>query len=589
MRESRVVVYNQDTCTYVRCISHSMPPTAVPPSPGASSLPAAWQDLFTRLNTVAACSDAKILLQDTLTLVCELCGAEYGVMYEYRPEVQEVVCRVRQGNLPDNIGVCLPVGGGLLAEQVTSPGVRFYPDLQAEPDWQSTPGFALYTEAKSMLVVPFTRNGELVAVGEIFDPQEMPLDQIAFVSARLSTEIHKAFLLMQGWRDNARLQALIAIIGELSSTLDRDRLLRLLINYAAELLNAEASSLFLVDEKTGELVLHLASNWQEVPVEKVRVPPGKGIIGETVSTGQPVLVSQAAMDGRHYPKVDLKSGFVTRSVLAVPLRTQELTLGKGMGRQEERIIGGLEALNKRQGDFTQQDARMLELLARQAATILSVADLYADANELFLDVIQALVASIDAKDPYTEGHSRRVSEFSVAIARELGMPPEFIHQVRIGSLLHDVGKIGVPDSILKKPERLTEEEFSRMKEHPAIGGAIMRQVRLLEHILPAIEEHHERLDGRGYPHGLTDEQISLLGRIVAVADVFDALTSDRPYREGWSAEEALSYLHDHMGEHFSPSCVQALTRAYVTGKIRTQKERDTLQRAEKEAPNPSQD
>ncbi len=565
-----------------------MSPTDVPPPSGASPLPAAWQNLFTRLNAIAARFDAKVLLRDTLGLLCELCGAEYGVVYEYRPEVQEVVCRVQQGDLHDNIGVCFPVGRGLLAEQAVSPAMRFYPDLQAEPDWKYTPGSDLPTEARSMLVVPFTRNGELVAVGEIFDPQETPLEEIAFVSARLSTEIHKAFLLMQGWRDNARLQALIAIIGELSSTLDRDRLLRLLINYAAELLNAEASSLFLVDEKTGELVLHLASNWQEVPVEKMRVPPGKGIIGEAVSTGQPVLVSQVDMDERHYPQVDSKSGFVTRSVLAVPLRAQELTLGQGMGRQKERIIGGLEALNKRQGNFTQQDARMLELLARQAATILSVADLYADANELFLDVIQALVASIDAKDPYTEGHSRRVSEFSVAIAQELGLPPEFIHQVRIGSLLHDVGKIGVPDNILKKPGRLTEDEFARMKEHPAIGGAIMRQVRLLEGVLPAIEEHHERLDGRGYPHGLTDEQISLLGRIVAVADVFDALTSDRPYREGLSAEEALAYLHEHMGGHFSPACVQALTRAYVGGKIRTQKERDTLRRAQQEAHNPPQ-
>ncbi len=561
-----------------------MPPSDVSSASAFSPLPAPWQDLFARLNRVAACYDAKVLLRDTLALLCELCGAEYGAMCEYRPEVQEVVCRIRQGELRGNIGVCLPIGRGLLAEQVTSPQVRFFPDVQAEPGWKHTPGFAQYPEAKSLLVIPFARNGELVAVGEIFDPQEIPLEQIVFASARLSSEIHKAFLLLQGWRDNARLQALIAIIGELSSTLDRDRLLRLLINYAAELLDAEASSLFLVDEKTGELVLHLASNWQEVPVEKIRVPPGKGIIGETVSTGKPILVPQANTDGRHYPKVDSKSGFVTRSVLAVPLRAQTLTLGQGMGQHDERIVGGLEALNKRQGNFTRQDARMLTLLAGQAATILSVADLYADANELFLDVIQALVASIDAKDPYTEGHSRRVSEFSVAIAEELSLSPELIHQVRIGSLLHDVGKIGVPDDILKKTGRLTEEEFSRMKEHPAIGGAIMRQVRLLKHVLPAIEEHHERLDGSGYPRGLRGEQISLLGRIVAVADVFDALTSDRPYRDGWSAGEALSYLHDHMKKHFSPDCVQALIRAYLSGKIRTQQERDAL--STPEAPRP---
>ncbi len=551
-----------------------MPPSDISSASAISPLPAPWQDLFARLNHVAACYDAKVLLRDTLALLCELCGAEYGAMYEYRPEVQEVVCRIRHGTWCDDTKVCFPVGRSLLAEQATSPQIRFFPNVRAEPGWKYTPDSDLHREAKSLLVVPFTRNGKLVAVGEIFDPQEIPLEQIAFASARLSTEIHKALLALQSQRDNARLQALVAIIGELNSTLDRDRLLRLLINYAAELLDAEASSLFLIDEETGELVLHLASNWQEVPVEKIRVPPGKGIIGEAVSKEEPILVPQADTDRRHYPKVDLKSGFVTRSVLAVPLRSQMLTLGQNMGQYKARVIGGLEALNKRHGNFTQQDARMAILLAGQAATILSVIDLYADANELFLDAIQALVASIDAKDPYTEGHSRRVSEFSVAIAEELSLSPELIHQVRIGSLLHDVGKIGVPDDVLKKPGRLTKEEFARMKEHPAIGGAIMRQVRLLEHTVPAIEEHHERLDGKGYPRGLIGEQISLLGRIVAVADVFDALTSDRPYRKGWRAEEALAYLNEHAGTQFSARCVRALTRAYATEKIRIQKERD---------------
>ncbi len=558
-----------------------MKPAHASPASAFPLLPPPWATLLARLNSIAAHTDIKMLMRETLALLCEVCRAENGAICEYHSEIREITCHAGRGSLSKMVGSSFPLDGSLLAEQAAAPQVRFFPRLQAEPGWKHTPGAGL-AEAQSLLVVPFHAGGKLVALGEILDPQNVPWEQITFLSARLSTEIHKAFLLLQRWRDNARLQALIAVLGEMSSTLDQEHLLRLLITYAAELLDAEASSLFLLDENAEELVLHLASNWQEVPVEKVRIPAGKGIIGEAVSRGEIIIVHETESDQRHYPQVDTKSGFVTRSVLAVPLQAQALKLGQGMGEKSEGIIGGLEAINKQRGRFTQQDAHLLSLLAQQAATILSVADLYADANELFLDVIQALVASIDAKDPYTEGHSRRVSEFSVAIAEELGLSPEYIHQVRIGSLLHDVGKIGIPDYILGKPGRLTEEEFARMKEHPSIGRRIMEKVRLLERILPAIEEHHERLDGAGYPHGLPEDRISLLGRIVAVADVFDALTSDRPYRDGLPAEEVLDYLHQQAGKHFASDCVQALTRAYMKGKIYTQRERDALRQAEQD-------
>jgi len=219
---------------------------------------------------------------------------------------------------------------------------------------------------------------------------------------------------------------------------------------------------------------------------------------------------------------------------------------------------------------------MMRALAEQAATVLHIANLYADANELFFDTVSAMVAAIDAKDPYTEGHSHRVSEFSIEIARELGLPQEDVHHVRIGSLLHDIGKIGIPDAILIKPGRLTEAEFEVMKQHPAIGAKIMSKVRMLQKEIPAIEQHHERIDGKGYPNGLVEDNISLFGRIVAVADVFDAITSDRPYRQAISAEEALDILHSEIGSHLDKTCVAGLTTAYLEGRIRTQKERDII-------------
>jgi HD-GYP domain-containing protein (c-di-GMP phosphodiesterase class II) len=253
-----------------------------------------------------------------------------------------------------------------------------------------------------------------------------------------------------------------------------------------------------------------------------------------------------------------------------------VVLGQDRGEAESKIIGGLEVVNKLDGMFTEEDAQLLSTLANQTATVLRLARLYAEANELFIDTIKAITTAIDAKDPYTHGHSQRVSDFSVAIAKELNLPPKVIHHIRIGGLLHDVGKIGIPDAILTKPGRLTDDEFKKMKEHPLIGANIMKQVRMLQAELPALAEHHERLDGRGYPFGLRDGQISLVGRVVAVADIFDALTSDRPYRAALSIEDALEILNENRDAHLDGECVDALIQAYVKGDIRTQKEQEQM-------------
>ena len=170
---------------------------------------------------------------------------------------------------------------------------------------------------------------------------------------------------------------------------------------------------------------------------------------------------------RHYKQVDEQSGFVTRSILCVPLRAPSIQLGQERGELQASIIGGAQALNKRNGGaFTQDDIDLFETLASQAATVLKVARLNEETYKLFKGVIKVVAGAVDAKDPYTQGHSQRVSEFAVAIAEELGLPLEQIVHVEIGGILHDVGKIGVPDAILKKDGGLSEQEFDEIKKHP---------------------------------------------------------------------------------------------------------------------------
>ena len=426
------------------------------------------------------------------------------------------------------------------------------------------------------IAFPLFLRGNVLGVVQIFNYTKAPLELIRLLGSRMASEIEKTILLQASEQRSQRLEALVNIIQKISSTLDREQVLLCIIEAARDLLSVEASSLFLLDEETSELTLYISQHTDKTHLPRLRIPPGKGIIGHVVATGETVCSHDVHQDGRHFPGIDQITGFQTRSLLAVPLRSPAVVLGQDRGEAESKIIGGLEAVNKINGIFTNEDAQLLSTLANQAATVLRLANLYADANELFLDTLKAITTAIDAKDPYTHGHSQRVSDFSVAIAKEMNLPPEVIHHIRIGGLLHDVGKIGIPDGILTKPGRLTEDEFRKMKEHPAIGENIMGQVRMLKNELPALSEHHERFDGSGYPRGLTGEEISLVGRIVATADAFDAITSNRPYRQELSAEEALEILNEARGTHLDPQCVDALINAYIKGSIRTQQEQETL-------------
>ncbi len=192
----------------------------------------------------------------------------------------------------------------------------------------------------------------------------------------------------------------------------------------------------------------------------------------------------------------------------------------------------------------------------------------AENRELFMSSIQMLAGAVDEKDPYTRGHSDRVTKYSVLIAKEMGMPEDFLETVQVSAQLHDVGKIGIEDRILKKPGALTAEEFEIMKTHTTKGANILRPVAKLKDMIPGIELHHESLDGRGYPHGIKGDEIPVLPRIIAVADTFDALTTNRPYQQAHDCDDALRIIHSISGKRLDPTAVAALQAIYERGEIR---------------------
>jgi HD-GYP domain-containing protein (c-di-GMP phosphodiesterase class II) len=198
------------------------------------------------------------------------------------------------------------------------------------------------------------------------------------------------------------------------------------------------------------------------------------------------------------------------------------------------------------------------------------AQLFQDVQESFLSTVKALAQAVDAKDSYTAGHSSRVTLYATIIAEQLGLPESEVRKVRLSSLLHDVGKIGIRDSVLSKPGQLTDEEFAVMKSHPAVGETILKPVTQLAEVIPGVVSHHERFDGRGYPRGLKGEEIPLQGRIIGVADAFDAMTSDRVYRPRLSDEVAIAELKKHSGTQFDSRVVKAFLGAYDGGLIYTE-------------------
>jgi HD-GYP domain-containing protein (c-di-GMP phosphodiesterase class II) len=210
-----------------------------------------------------------------------------------------------------------------------------------------------------------------------------------------------------------------------------------------------------------------------------------------------------------------------------------------------------------QGPFTPDDLYLADALAAKASVGIESAQLVRQQEDRFLQTLTTLARTVEARDRYTGSHTQRVTEYALCLAEAMQLPAEEIQRIRVGTPLHDIGKIAIADAILRKPGRLTPEEFEQMKLHPLKGVAILEGLPSLRPILPIVRSHHERWDGQGYPDGLTCERIAREARVVALGDVFDALTSDRPYRRGLSADAAFAEIERHVGAQFDPDCGRA--------------------------------
>jgi len=208
--------------------------------------------------------------------------------------------------------------------------------------------------------------------------------------------------------------------------------------------------------------------------------------------------------------------------------------------------------------YTEDDLNYAKRLAHQVSTALSNAGLMEELEQLNWGTLEALARTVDAKSKWTAGHSERVAELSVKIAKTLGCNDKEIKALQRASFLHDIGKIGIPPSILDKPGKLTPDEYNIIKEHPAIGARILEPIESYADTIPIVLQHHEHYNGKGYPQGLSGDQITLGARILSIADVYDALISERPYRDGWVKTNVIKLICDESGKQFDPRVVEAL-------------------------------
>jgi putative nucleotidyltransferase with HDIG domain len=301
--------------------------------------------------------------------------------------------------------------------------------------------------------------------------------------------------------------------------------------------------IFLVQRDTGSLVPYV-----RVP-DSATAADGEVVVSQTIlSTAvrekRAIISADALVDERFLDSRSVVDQSV-RSAMCAPL------VNRG------KVVGVIYVDSPRESSFSPEDLALFSALALKAGVAIDNARLYDDLRNLFYNTVETLVRTIQAKDPYTCGHSTRVSRFALLIAEKLGLSTKEKHQVYLASMLHDIGKIGVPDDLLNRPGKLSEEEMEQVRNHVQLGVSMLEMLGEMHPIVPLVRHHHEAWDGSGYPDGLRAEEIPLISRIVAVADMYDAMTSDRPYRKRLSRQEAVDEIRRVAGTKIDPRVADA--------------------------------
>jgi putative nucleotidyltransferase with HDIG domain len=380
---------------------------------------------------------------------------------------------------------------------------------------------------------------------------------LTLFASQAAGAIHSARLREQTARRLNQLQALHTIDQAISSSFDLHPILNTVISQTIAQLGVDAVDVLLFHPHLQTLEYVAGQGFRTRAIEQTHLRLGECLAGRAAFDRRVIHVASLPEAGANFTRADLLAGESFLEYYAVPL------IAKG------GIKGVLEVFHRAFLPRNPEWMDFLETLAGQAAITIDQTQLFEDLQRANLELIVAYDATIegwaramDLRDKETENHTRRVTEMTLSLAKALGIKDSEILHIRRGALLHDIGKMGVPDNILLKEGELTAEEWVLMRQHPQFAYEMLQPIQYLRQALDIPYCHHEKWDGTGYPRGLSGEQIPLAARIFALTDVWDAVTSDRPYRKGWKKQKALNYVREQSGKHFDPQVVDAFLEIF---------------------------
>lgn len=454
--------------------------------------------------------------------------------------------------------VLLLDGPGLVTKAIRSGQVLNVPNVTIDPDYVPS-----WSAARSELVIPLKVGMEVIGAIDLqsTEPADFREDDerlMTVFAERAALAIERTRLHEQTIKQLERLAALRTIDLAISSSFDLRLTLSTVLDQVVQQLGVDATSILLYRPETGRLEFALGRGFRSRAIEAASVRPGEGLAGRVAAERRILHLENLMEVGDDFPHRKLLEGEKFVTYLATPL------IVKG------ELKGVLELFHRSHLKIDQEWRNFLDSLGWQTAIAVDNAMLFEKIQRSNFDLALAYDATIegwshalDLRDKETEGHTQRVTEMTVKLARAMQVSESEIVHIRRGALLHDIGKMGVPDSILLKPDKLTDDEWETMRKHPQYAYDMLVRIAYLHPALDIPYCHHEKWDGTGYPRGLSGIQIPLAARLFAVVDVWDAITSDRPYRKKWSKAQALEFIQEQIGKHFDPQVVDIFLREIV--------------------------
>jgi hypothetical protein len=344
-----------------------------------------------------------------------------------------------------------------------------------------------------------------------------------------------------------QLSILYQISRSISSTLELNDILKIILDFSVKISSAGRGSIMLLDKKKRIFFIKIPHDKSEKNIDRITFAENENTIGWVVKNKKFLYIEDLEND-QHFSKIKIIRRRI-KQLLIIPIIV------------EDKVIG---IINLENTSLNPDTIDLLRSFSEGAAVAINNASLYQKIQDSYFEIVKALAQAIEAKDPYTHGHSERVMQYTVQIAQKLGLPKKEIDSLRYAAILHDIGKIGVRGIVLNNPKGLNVQEYDEIKKHPIVGEGIIKPVELLEPIRPLVRHHHEWYNGKGYPDGLSGENIPLGARILAVADAYDAMKSDRPYRKALTEETAIQELKRGSGTQFEPKIVEVFLEILET-------------------------